>query len=634
MPDAYDVAPLIPGYRDLHLLSRGSTAEVYRAVQERLNRLVAIKVLRLDDLTTIDQVEHELATAVRLSQHPHIVSIIDTGFVAGRPYLVMEFCEEGSYAQILARRGPLSVPEAMDVAIKVADALQAAHSIGFIHRDVKPANILRSRFGPALTDFGIARRPAELSGTVTLNKLTPYHAAPEALRREPQSAASDVYSLGSTLWNLLAGYPPFASPGEQEPDPFEYREKVLTRTAPLIPRPDVPVWLQSEISRAMAKTPESRHPSAAAFAEALRRGWAQWTGQPWTSPTAYPPLEPTAPPDGAGGQGAGRQEPQGQGPHPDAPASQEAPSGGAGTAPPAPSPGPTAPPPWPPLPAPASPALSGVPGPVTGPAEPPPPESPWASPTSRPIAESLAVSTPASPLASSTPSTAAPSAPPSAPSPGPLSTPVPGPVEPDTSTPRPASPAPLSMASPPRERTTGHQDELERVPLGESDERPRRVTLWPFLVAAITGVILAIAVLVVFRFPFLGDPGGNGDDEAAPSPTASVEVGPGPEPGLSVDPEANPQASVNPAVAPSDVQLEDHTTSVTLSWTDNSDGRGIYYIVGAPEGSDPRVMTEAAPGITQVTLEALNPTVNYCFTVVVIISVDEVAFSEQTCTDR
>ena len=98
--------------------------------------------------------ERELATTVALSSQPHIVSIIDTGIIDDyRRYIVMEYCEGGSYAQILNDGGPMSVDDVIEVGIKIGEALHAAHQAGIVHRDVKPSNILRSRFGPALTDL-------------------------------------------------------------------------------------------------------------------------------------------------------------------------------------------------------------------------------------------------------------------------------------------------------------------------------------------------------------------------------------------------------------------------------------------------------------------------------------------------
>jgi serine/threonine protein kinase len=273
---------------------------VFRGTQSRLNRTVAIKVLLVDDvMTTQANVARELETTVALSSQPHIVSIIDTGVTDdGSPYIVMEYCEGGSYAQILKRRGPLPVAEVLEVGIKIGEALHAAHEVGIVHRDVKPPNILRSRFGPALADFGIARA-ADDGGIVTstLDKLTPHHASPEALMRAAQSGLSDVYSLASTMWNLLVGWPPFHDTTQPRQDPMAFRERVLRQPMPRVPRDDVPEWLQAELAKAMAKNPAERHASAGAFAEALQHG-SRMSASPWApAASAAPPM--SAPPASA-----------------------------------------------------------------------------------------------------------------------------------------------------------------------------------------------------------------------------------------------------------------------------------------------------------------------------------------------
>ncbi|HEY3505374.1 MAG TPA: protein kinase [Actinocatenispora sp.] len=463
--------PTIPGYSQVELISRGSTARVYRAVQDRLNRAVAIKVLRVDDvMTTEDQVRTELATTVALSAQPHIVSIIDTGTTdTGKPYIVMEYCEGGSYGHILARSGPLPIQEAVDVGVKVAEALQAAHEVGIIHRDVKPHNILRSKYGPALTDFGIARAAADLTGTITLHKLTPQHASPESLRREPQGPASDTYSLASTLWNLLAGYPPFADPGDNAPDPFEYRDRALRNPLPPLPRPDVPAWFQDELVRAMSKDPAERHASAGEFAAALRRGWLRTTGELWTPPpstapagtppaeAARPVAEPAAPPDVFPPSPFTTTPPLAlPGAHPGA----AAPTSGA-AAPPATAPGLGAPPSR--MPGLGTPP-AGTPGlgapPVFGPPDPafggPPPAAPYAS---APYASPMAA----------------------------------GGVE---------TPAPPYGTAPPIEA-----------------EPRRRVSVWPFAAAAVAGVLIGVVVLVALRF-------GGHDDPPVSKPTPTATSGP------------------------------------------------------------------------------------------------------------
>ncbi|HEX6869674.1 MAG TPA: protein kinase [Micromonosporaceae bacterium] len=265
--------PELPGYDDLQLIAHGTTALVFRATQRKLNRPVAIKVITVGTSAVPVNPARELATTVALSSQPHIVSIIDTGVTDDdRPYIVMEYCEGGSYAQILRQSGPLPVDDVIDLGVKIGEALQAAHDAGIVHRDVKPSNLLRSRFGPALTDFGIARAPNELGGTLTREMMTPQHASPEALLHQAQTGLSDVYSLASTMWTLLVGHPPFVDPNRPAVDMYEFRDRVLHDPLPPMPRADVPRWLVEELTRALAKVPAQRHSSAREFAQALRRG--------------------------------------------------------------------------------------------------------------------------------------------------------------------------------------------------------------------------------------------------------------------------------------------------------------------------------------------------------------------------
>ncbi|GAB3650559.1 protein kinase domain-containing protein [Glycomyces tarimensis] len=272
--------PAIPGYRDFEMVAHGSTAFVYRAVQERLDRTVAVKVLLVDDdMTTAASVEKELEATVAVSNHPHIVSIIDTGSTEdGRPYIVMEYCDGGSYSAILKSGGPLAVDDVIDVGIKIGQALQAAHNTDILHRDVKPQNILKGQYGPALADFGIARAPAALAATEAIDKLTPLHASPEALLRQAQTPASDLFSLASTMWHLLAGFAPFANP-EGGTDPDTHRARVTSEAPPpKIPRDDVPEWLERLLVQALERDAGRRPESCQAFAERLQRGMFGSTG--------------------------------------------------------------------------------------------------------------------------------------------------------------------------------------------------------------------------------------------------------------------------------------------------------------------------------------------------------------------
>jgi serine/threonine protein kinase len=288
--------PALPGYDDLELIAHGTTALVFRGIQTTLKRPVAIKVITMDTGDLPVNADRELATTVALSSQPHIVSIIDTGLTDDdRPYIVMEYCEGGSYNQILRREGPLPIADVIEVGITIGEALHAAHQAGIVHRDVKPSNILRSRFGPALTDFGIARAPDELGTTLTREMMTPHHASPEALLHQAQSGSSDVYSLASTMWTLLVGHPPFVDPARPGLDMYAFRDRVLNESLPGMSREDVPEWLVGELNRAMSKLPSQRHATAREFADALRRATLLSAGTHIGRPPVPPSIPPPAP---------------------------------------------------------------------------------------------------------------------------------------------------------------------------------------------------------------------------------------------------------------------------------------------------------------------------------------------------
>ncbi|MEY9933994.1 serine/threonine-protein kinase PknK [Catenulispora sp. GP43] len=260
----------VRGYRDLTRIGHGGFSVVYRAVQESFERDVALKLLTIvgPDEDARRRFEREVRLAGRLSDHPHVVTVLDTGTTAaGRPYLAMDLYDGGSMKQWLNRRGPLSGPQAAGVGAKIADALHAAHALGVLHRDVKPNNILVSRYGePALADFGVSWLLDASNSSSVLDVFSPQHAAPELMTRGVPTASSDVYALGSTLYELIAGHPPFGGPGQ---DVRRTIYLALSEPAPRLECPDMP-GLPAVIERAMAKEPEDRFPDAAAFGRALR----------------------------------------------------------------------------------------------------------------------------------------------------------------------------------------------------------------------------------------------------------------------------------------------------------------------------------------------------------------------------
>ncbi|MFI6481617.1 protein kinase [Nonomuraea sp. NPDC050663] len=300
-----DLGDRIPGYRLIEPVGQGGFAIVYRALNERLGRTVAVKILSVAgiDERALRNFRRELEVTSRLSDHPNIVTALDTGTTAaGRPFIAMDFYEGGSLYDRLRAAGGLPVQETLHLGIKVAGALAAVHETGVFHGDVKPQNILLSRYGePALADFGVARMldVGQLSSN-TLN-LTPHHAAPEVLHGSPQSVASDVYALGSTLYQLLSGRPAFYDPADAGVTPLLLR--VISQPLPPLQRPDVPAGLRQLIERAMAKDPAARHRDATTLARELQE-FQRASGQPVTSlpallqapqPLPQQPVPPQAP---------------------------------------------------------------------------------------------------------------------------------------------------------------------------------------------------------------------------------------------------------------------------------------------------------------------------------------------------
>jgi serine/threonine protein kinase len=264
------VTESVPGYRNLTRIGHGGFSVVYRAVQESFDRDVALKVLTVvgPDEDARRRFRREIQLAGKLSGHPHVVTVLDTGTTgSGRPYLAMDLYEGGSMKQRLGRSGPLSAAETAVVGAKIAEALAAAHALGVLHRDVKPNNILVSRFGePALADFGVSCLLDSSSSASVLDVFSPQHAAPELMTRGVPSQSSDVYALGSTMYELLIGHSPFGGEGR---DVRSIMWRTLSEPAPRPDCPDLPE-LADAIVRALAKEPADRFADAADFAKTLR----------------------------------------------------------------------------------------------------------------------------------------------------------------------------------------------------------------------------------------------------------------------------------------------------------------------------------------------------------------------------
>jgi tRNA A-37 threonylcarbamoyl transferase component Bud32 len=270
-PDS--AAILVPGYECLGELGRGGMAVVYKARQESLHRIVALKMILAGAHAAPEEVARFRieAEAVAQLQHPHIVQIYETGQKDGCPYYSLEFVEGGSLARQLDGR-PWSADKAARLVECLAQAIQHAHAHGIVHRDLKPGNVLLTANGqPKVTDFGVAKRlDSNLGHTRTGAVLgTPSYMAPEqAEGKRAVGPAADVYGLGAILYELLTGRPPFHGA-----TPLDTVLQVVSEepTAPRRWQPTVPRDLETICLKCLEKDPRRRYASAQALSEDLLR---------------------------------------------------------------------------------------------------------------------------------------------------------------------------------------------------------------------------------------------------------------------------------------------------------------------------------------------------------------------------
>ncbi|MFM8972379.1 MAG: serine/threonine-protein kinase, partial [Actinomycetota bacterium] len=269
---------VVPGFRVLRRLGEGGFATVFEAVQEDVDAPVALKVLSVDssDARVRARFERECRAMGRLRSRSGIVPIYQAVFAAdSRPVIVMGFMPGGSLLDRVRREGAPSVGEAVAWGARLGRALQAAHEVGIFHRDIKPENVLFDDEGqPALADFGIAIVDDLLASTRTEASLTPPHAPPERFlgSESPDLVAGDVYSLASTLYQVITGRPPFGSVADG--GLVAWVNRVVSDPVPPITRADVPAGVAETILAALAKDPTERPRSAAEFAARLSEGFA------------------------------------------------------------------------------------------------------------------------------------------------------------------------------------------------------------------------------------------------------------------------------------------------------------------------------------------------------------------------
>ncbi|MGQ9584314.1 MAG: serine/threonine-protein kinase [Anaerolineae bacterium] len=263
-------------YRILEIVGRGGVATVYLGRDVRDNRTVAVKVLK-EEYTEhpefSERFRREAETVLRLS-NPRIVQFLDYGIEDGQHFLVMEYLEGKTLAEVLRERGPLPVEEAVDIAVQVCEALEVARQASVVHRDIKPQNLMLMPDGTVkVMDFGLARVATGVTLTQTgVFMGTPRYVCPEVVKGQRVDHRGDIYSLGVVLYEMLTGDIPFGTDSTWA----LLQAHVHDMPPPLRDmRPDVPKGLEKAVAIALAKNPDERFPTAAAFRAALQEGEAR-----------------------------------------------------------------------------------------------------------------------------------------------------------------------------------------------------------------------------------------------------------------------------------------------------------------------------------------------------------------------
>lgn len=277
---------LTDNYAVYDLIGRGGMGTVYKAIHQRLDRVVAVKSIHLQ-ISNPDEAEElktrfsrEARTLSRL-RHPGIVTVYDYGEVAGGLYMILEFIEGQSLWSVLHEEGPLPVERAIPIVRQLLEALDSPHRAGLVHRDIKPSNVMLEREGDTdrvvLIDFGIAKtnetesdgipqtRTGQVIGTV---KYMP----PEQLKGEDLGPWTDQYAVGCLLYRTLSGVPPFSGTRA------EVAAAQLRDDPPLLPAALELGAFDSVIARAMAKDPAKRYPNNEVFVEEMLNAWVRHAG--------------------------------------------------------------------------------------------------------------------------------------------------------------------------------------------------------------------------------------------------------------------------------------------------------------------------------------------------------------------
>lgn len=262
----------IAGFSVLHRLGVGGMSEVYLAFQESLRRHVALKVMRSDYVGSADHEQRFLqeARAAASLIHPNIVQVYDVGKIDSIHYIAQEYVPGSNLHAYIQRRGALPLAESISILWQTTAALQKASSIGLVHRDIKPDNLLLTPDGEVkVADFGLARARGQSQNLTAVGVAlgTPLYMSPEQIQGLTVDSRSDLYSLGATAYHMLSGRPPFAG----ETNIALAMQHVQAVPAPLKQiRPDLPDSLVAIVHKLLSKTPEERFATASELSRALK----------------------------------------------------------------------------------------------------------------------------------------------------------------------------------------------------------------------------------------------------------------------------------------------------------------------------------------------------------------------------
>ncbi len=259
------------GFTDAVEVGRGGGGVVYRCYQQSLGRTVAIKVLASDlDEDDRERFLREGYAMGALSGHPNIANILQVGVTeSNRPYIVMPYSTVGSLADRVRREGRVGWPDALRIAVKLSGALETAHRTDTLHRDIKPANVLVNDYGePQLSDFGTARIAGGYKTVTGFFTGTLSYTAPEVLAGNSPTVAADVYSLGATIYALIAGSPPHERKNDE--DLIAHFLRITSTPVPDLRPQGIPADVCAAIEKALSREPPDRHASAEEFGRELQ----------------------------------------------------------------------------------------------------------------------------------------------------------------------------------------------------------------------------------------------------------------------------------------------------------------------------------------------------------------------------